>query len=367
MSERFDAIIIGSGIAGASLAYHLNSEGLKTLILDKNKIENSSSMAAGAFVSPKISKPSYYKEYINKAFFYTTKFYKKNFSDLFYESGLLKFPLNEEDKHRLNSYEPYLSDLEFKKLGENYLFLEAGIIEPLHLIQRLIHNSQLIEHYDIGSISYEKEWRVDRFRSKYIFIATPNIPKEFHLEYLKLKSIGGYRYDVVFENMQTQKLFLHKDISISPYCYGKIIIGATHIKESVDLVKAAKRDTHHLIKKAQSFYKMSDLKVLDIKIGYRVSTFDYLPIIGRVVDEKKTLKLYPYITGGTKVPSSKFCYYPNLFIHTALSSRGFVTALYNSKLIVEYILKDKAIDDKLTTVRLFKRWARKDDKRRDDA
>jgi tRNA 5-methylaminomethyl-2-thiouridine biosynthesis bifunctional protein len=79
--------------------------------------------------------------------------------------------------------------------------------------------------------------------------------------------------------------------------------------------------------------------------------------VGSIVDEKATLKAYPYISHGTKVPASKYKLIKNLYFHGALGSRGFVYAPYNAKLLTELILKDIAIDERLSPVRLFKKWA----------
>jgi len=84
-------------------------------------------------------------------------------------------------------------------------------------------------------------------------------------------------------------------------------------------------------------------------------TFDYFPIVGKLIDSKTTLQKYPYIKKGTKVPPSKYIYHDNIFIQTALGSRGFVYAPYNAKLLVEFIINKKEIFEKFSPVRLFKK------------
>ena len=57
--KKYDAIVVGAGIAGCSSAYFLKEKGLKVLVIDRSGVAASGgSSAAGAFVSPKIGKGS---------------------------------------------------------------------------------------------------------------------------------------------------------------------------------------------------------------------------------------------------------------------------------------------------------------------
>jgi len=73
----------------------------KVLLLEKDIICSGGSSAAGAFLSPKLSKPSAYKDYINDAFDYSLKFYEDNFPHIFKRCSLHKFPHDREDFKRL--------------------------------------------------------------------------------------------------------------------------------------------------------------------------------------------------------------------------------------------------------------------------
>jgi tRNA 5-methylaminomethyl-2-thiouridine biosynthesis bifunctional protein len=357
--EIFDAIIIGGGIAGASTAYTLNENGFKVLLLEQTTVCRGDSNAAGAFISPKISRPSPYKEYLNRAFSYTTNLYKKSFSKLFNQCTLLKLPLDCDDLKRLKSYEPYI-DLNFSKEQSGYRFFDAGIIDPCALIEQMLKDVEVLENYKVAKTLYEDDlWRVDKFLAKYLIFATGSQKPPLDLPYIKTKKVGGYRYDLSFEGMQTLDHNIHKDISISAFQNGKVIIGATHIRGDVDLEDAAKNDSYSLLQKAQKIFPIHNPKILKHYTGYRLATYDYFPVVGQVIDHKATLEKYPYISKGTKVPSSRYIYYPNLYIHTALGSRGFVFAPYNAMLLMRLITENEQNDKSLSTVRLFRRWARR--------
>jgi len=356
--SHFDAIILGAGIAGASTAFALKQRGLKVLVLEKNRVAMGDSNAAGAFLSPKMSKPSAYKTYLNDAFLFSLTFYKKHFPDLLNQCGLQKLPLDEADISRLKSYEPFM-EVAWEKEGETYLFPEAGLIEPQALIEAMLVDIEVKEGYLPKSIHYHDSWEVDAFTAKYLILATGSSALPFSIPYLKTKKVAGYRYDVSFQDMHTLSHNIHRELSFSPCHDNKVIIGATHIRGEIDLEYAAYHDSEGLLEKAASVRPLEALKVLKSYTGYRASSFDYFPIVGSLIHHDKTLQAYPHIQTGARVPEEKYSTFPNLFIHSALASRGFIFAPYNADLLTKHILDDKAMPSELSPTRLFQKWARK--------
>ncbi|HIP46295.1 MAG TPA: FAD-dependent oxidoreductase [Campylobacterales bacterium] len=354
----FDAIILGAGIAGASVAFALKQKGLSVLVLEKDTICSGDSYAAGAFLSPKMSKPSPYKTYLNDAFHYSLGFYKEHFPFALEQCGLLKLPLDEADKKRLKSYEEFMT-IEWEKKGEDYFFPKAGLIEPQSLIKAMLKDIDVIEDFTYHDITYVDKWKIDDFTAIHLIIATGSSELPFDLPYLNTKKVGGYRYDVRYHDMQTLEHNIHRELSFSHYHDHKVIIGATHIRGDVDLEDAAYHDNHTLLEKANTIQPLKNLNILKTYTGYRSATNDYFPIVGKVIHHDKTLEAYPYIKKGSKVPSEEFISFPNLYIHNALASRGFVFAPYNAMLLAELIVEGKEIDERLSPVRLFRKWARK--------
>jgi len=340
-----EIVIIGGGIAGCTTAYFFKNAGFKVTLYEQNSICSGGSYAAGAFLSPKLSKPSLYKDYLNNSLEFSLNFYEKNFPTTFKRVKLHKYPKDESDWQKLQSYEEYINFPYSKK--ENFFELDfAGFVDPKDLCYRLLEDIEFYENTKIKSL--------EKFKDHIIIIAHPN-QNYFHTPYLKTKDIGGYRYDTLFEKCEDIDHNSHKDISVSCYFKNKIAIGATYIKGKSDLCADATKDTHKLLDKAKDFLNLEDIKVLKHYTGYRNMTFDYFPIVGKLINSDATLEKYPYIKKGTKVPPQKYIYFDNIYIHTALGSRGFVYAPYNAWLLLQLITKQKELPEKISPVRLFKK------------
>ncbi len=305
-----------------------------------------------------MSKPSPYKQYLNDAFTFSTAFYKTHFKALFHQCGLLKLPLDDADCKRLKSYESYM-DIRWQKKEDAYFFPDAGLINPTQLIHKMLSEVIVKEHYQVQHISYHDSWHVDRFDAPILILATGSSPLAFDIPYLQTKRHGGYRYDVHFKEMQQLTTNIHRELSFSCYQDKKVIIGATFIRGDESLTEAAYHDSYKLLQKAATIKEMRDLKIIKYYTGYRISSRDYFPILGSVIDHQKTLMRYPSIKKGTRIPTDKYSLFPNLYIHTALASRGFIFAPYNASLLADMILEQKALPQYLTTQRLFRKWAQK--------
>ncbi len=321
-------------------------------MLEKNTICSGGSYPAGAFLAPKISKPSPYKNYLNDAFLFSTSFYKKAFPELFYQCGLKKIPLDETDIKRCKSYEPFI-EFPYTKEKDNYFFPDAGIINPVKLCHALLKDIDVKENYHVKDI--------DNLSCKHLIIAVGSDKLPIEIPYIQTKNIAGYRYDVKFDHDTNQKFNIHKNLSISAYHNNGVAIGATHIKPNhlTNLKMQADNDTFGLLEKAQKLQPLKNLEVLKTYSGYRNATFDYFPIVGELIDHKCTLEKYPYIKTGAKVPTKKYDRIKGVYIHGALGSRGFVYAPYNAKLLTDLIIDNHDIQDNLSSVRLFKKWAKK--------
>ncbi len=204
---KYDFLVIGSGIAGATTAYFLKMAGFKVLVVEKESICSGGSLAAGAFLSPKLSKPSKYKDYLNEALRFSLDFYQANFPTILKRVPLHKYPIDENDGKKLESYEEFI-EFNYEKKDDFYKLIFAGFIDPMKLCRKLLEGIDVIENKEVT-----KENLKD-FDAKSIIIAHPN-QTLFETKYIKTKNIAGYRYDVRFDGCEKKDFNSHKSCSIS--------------------------------------------------------------------------------------------------------------------------------------------------------
>ena len=106
--------------------------------------------------------------------------------------------------------------------------------------------------------------------------------------------------------------------------------------------------------------ELKEPKILKVYKGVRSASIDFFPILGEIVDVKKSLEKYPYIIHGSKVPPNLLIRKKSIYIINGLGSRGFVLAPFVSKLLVDFILNKKELPKKIENSRLFYKWARRE-------
>ena len=152
-------------------------------------------------------------------------------------------------------------------------------------------------------------------------------------------------------------------MSISPSNNGILAIGATHnvhyhpetSKESYDVSEGRAE----LLEKATCTLDLEDVEILKDYVGLRSGSFDYLPLLGRIVNSKETLASGEKNIRVKKPDFDNFIYYPNLYMINGNGGYGFVLAPYLAKKLADFILKGKKIDNILSPARFFSRWVKK--------
>ena len=207
--------------------------------------------------------------------------------------------------------------------------------------------------------------------------------KHIKEEYFDIRGVWGQKIDVS-TTTQTH-INYHKECSVSKASkiegsdLYKVSIGATHHKfncdknicnyciETANINDCSKcynnsivnSDSVKLIALANDIIKLENVEVIDVKIGARASSNDYFPMIGKLVDSKKSIEKFPHLLNGTHIKNSMLETVNNLYVINGVGGRGFVLSPYLANELVEHIINDKQIEDNLSNHRLFKRWAKK--------
>ena len=382
--QEFDYVIVGAGIAGCSLAHFLSKYSKSVLLIDKNEdVAFGASGAAGAFLSPLLGKPNKFKDLVTNALKFSMNYYKKYFSDDLINCGTCRIPKNSEDEEKFQSYIPYM-DFEYEKFEEGYLFEIGSVVKPYEICKKLSNDTSKLFDYEVEKIEKNDDfWFInDEIKTKNLFLATGADISLIEEKYLDIRAVWGQKIDV-FTTTKVEVNY-HKECSLSiSNKEGIVSIGATHHrfddekqKSSYDLKlkninklkhndytnNIMQEDVKELLKKANDIKTLNNVKVLDIKIGARASSVDYFPMLGKLVDSKKSFEKYPHLKNGFQIKNENLEMIDNLYILNGVGGRGFVLSLYLANKLVENIFNNEELEEEITNFRLFKRLAKKQNK-----
>ncbi len=340
----FDFVIVGGGISGLITSYFLR--GYNTLLIDKSDILSGASGAAGAFLFPKIGLKSAYTDFVNEAIIEAVDFYKNIGIDT-HTRGVLILPRDEKDISKFKEYEKFIT-LPFKKIDNGFFFKIGSFIEP-NDVKKLLK----VPFKRVNLESVEKKdnyWVINNtIKTKNIIFANGY---SFKNEYINIRPIWGERIEIVGD-FEKKEIFYHKNVSVA-LINNKLRIGATHKRG--DNFKINKEEAFLLVKKAKEIINIKDFEIDNIKGGYRAGSIDYFPVVGKIIDVRKTILNDKYIIKGD-MPKDIF-YKEGLYVINGMGGRGYSNALKSAKYLKD-VIENSAFNKYLDTKRLFIKWARK--------
>ncbi|MFH0709639.1 MAG: FAD-binding oxidoreductase [Pseudomonadota bacterium] len=370
----YDVIIIGAGINGCCSAYTLAQAGLNVALVDQDGIASGGSGAAGAFISPKISKAGELKEIMSEAHAEALEFYTTRFPQFTLTKPLLHIANSPQEADKLEYFKHETSlhhsalDEELKSLlsedalNESTIYFDEGAVVDAQGVCRAMVDGIDFYLLKVQQLIYSDGlWQVGELRAKHLVLSIGAYPKLLPIDYVGLRGIWGHRIDI--ETSTHIPCILHHHVSISPMTKkGIVAIGATH-------------DVHYspfsgepyeveqgrvlLLEKASKTLKLNDTNILNDYMGLRSGSSDYLPMLGSLVNAEATLEKFPHLRHGQAVDSSEYIYYPNLTMINGSGGYGFVLAPYLAKRLTAYIAERKSIDPILSPSRFFPRWAKR--------
>ena len=387
MSKKtYDYIIIGAGIAGASVAHFLSKHSDSILLIDRNSdMAQGASGAAGAFLSPLLGKDNKFKNLVSDALKFSTSFYLENIPNEINNCGVVRIPKNKQDREKFESYKPYM-DFSYEEEGEGYFFEIGSQVNAYGICNFLAKDVEKAFGYEVNYIrKKEDNWIVNSdYETKNLILTTGADIELIEEEYFKIRAVWGQKIEI-YTTTAIYKNY-HKECSLS---YSKFIeeknkyrvaIGATHHRLECDVamcnlciqganinktsshsysLDTLNSDTQKLLKLANDIKKLDDIEVCDVKVGARASSVDYFPMLGKLIDSSKTIKEFPHLKNGSFINDDKLSYIENLFVLNGVGGRGFVLSPYLAKNLVAHIIDNNDLSKDVSTHRLFKRWVKK--------
>lgn len=366
--DRFDAIIIGAGIAGISVAYWLNEAGQKVLILEKDGLLSGASGAAGAFLSPRLGKGGELQQITNKAYLFALDFYKKTVPEGFYQKGLVRIPKDDKDAEQFEVYKKYFElsyrwseskDFPFissKALKNGAFFFEhSAFVDPMTVAKKLVSSIDVRFDYDAKPIYENGFWHIGEFTTKNIVLATgaDNLPVE--TPYITIGGVWGERVDV--KTSAKIPVTVHKKLSISPNIDGIVRIGATHVRNDprseIERVNQLIKDAIELIP------ELKGCELVKIYSGHRSAVNDHFPIAGNLADANEAKNRFKPPYKNIKLESEEVPYLSGCYIIGGFGGRGFVFGPLIGKMLADKILKNKSIDPTVSTDRYLVRYLKR--------
>ena len=360
----YDYIIIGAGIAGCAIAHQLHVKKQRVLLVDENGLLSGASKAAGAFLSPLDGKKNPYNTLVNDALTYALSYYSNLSSEHIIQKGLLRVAKNEkealkQDRHSLNFFtrkklqqiDPHFGDI------EGIYHPNAAIVDGVKMAEVMVKDiafkqltCKTIEHSDGYYV-------VEGIKSKHIILTTGANPSLFAHPYIDITPAYGLRLEA--KTAREIPFNIHRKFSLSTRRKsGTIAIGATNAKTAI--IDDIPLHVETLLNEVKSYMQLDDLELLEHFIGARATIKSYFPVVGALIDAKRTLQAHPSIMKGTKVPKEKLHYFENVYILNALGSRGFVFAPYLAKLLSEHLLEGMSLPKEIDPATLFYKYARRE-------
>ena len=361
---NYDFIIIGAGIAGCSIAHHLHVRGKKVLLVDEIGIASHASKAAGAFLSPLQGKINSYNSLVNTSLLYSLKFYESIDANLIVKKGLLKVAKNEKEYQQLKeSATHYLNINQLQNISTNFHNIEgeysenAAIVEPVKIAQAMTKGIDTLFGISVKALTYSNDvYTIDSHTSKHIILSTGAHKALIECPYIDIIPAHGVRIEAT--SSTPIPFNIHRKFSLSTQRHnGTIAIGATNSKRlyKSDVEQA---DIESLLEEVKEYMKLEDLEIKEVYQGARATIKSYFPVIGPLINSKETLRAFPSIMKGTKIPEENLIYHPNITLFNAVGSRGFVFSPYLAKLLTEYLLDGIALPSEVQPLKLFYKYAR---------
>ena len=380
-----NAIIVGAGIAGLSLAYALVQRGWLVTIIDKHgDIQKEASSNPAPIVYPRLSidndvDTAFFTAAYCYALYVFKKLQIKSQRRFWFDDGLLQLM----DKKRItqiikkfqfnNDFISITDESIAAKREEQVMvnFLSAGVVLPeilCDVLKRECSDKLNIIEAEVTDINYDgKKWQClhgpDLIKeTETLIIANGTGINDIGLaSAFPAESIRGQVVELN-ENKASRQInkTLNADVHITPAINGKHYLGATYAR-GCEKLEVCQSDNRRLLESLDKIYpdifKEDDL--CDSWVGFRTMSKDRVPIVGAVPDETFFNREYADLRHGNVAKTYQPAGYLNgLYISAAHGSRGFTSSFISAEIIASQIADEpspvnKKILDRLSPSRFI--------------
>lgn len=355
-------VIIGAGIAGASMAYALSKHGINSTVIGQASIASGASGNPAGIVSPKeTADDSMYGRFYRQAFLLSRQWIDECGVDVI-SSGVaqLDYDSTVASRHKKiiaehcfpESYAQFVDQSVCGKQSglpvnaDALFYAQALTVSPIDYCQKLFNQSKCSFIKDsVSSLRYaDKQWRVYAqgqciASATHCIIATAAIP-DWLKQYLPLQTSPQTGQLSWLESNDLEQL--KQTICYQGYIASvgdKHLLGATY-EDNTSLQPMAASDQENLDALASVLKKPIDVvNCSPARRSTRWFSDDRLPIIGAVPDLSSYKKTYAGLKrgfAGSRMGSA--AYHTGLYVSLAHGSRGLTSAA----LAADWIAKDLA-------------------------
>ena len=337
--KKVDYIIVGQGLAGSVLAYTLMQHQQTVLVVDEEK-ENTSSKIAAGLCNPVVFKRLTKSWMIDQLMPTALNFYKNQeivLHDQFYfPLPIYKLFVGEKEKEfwrqqcnelDLIDWINHKVDFPFDTNLVDYPFgaastLQSGYLQTakwLNAFKNYLKSKDafIAKKFDYNAIVFENDlvsWEGYRAK-KIIFCEGYQSINNPYFNWLSFKLTKGEVLTVNFKNLSLKSV-INKGVFVLPY-NKHYKLGATYDWDNLD-ENPTEKGKNELIKKASAFIN-DEIMVVEHQAGIRPTVSDRRPLLGVHPKHKQ------------------------LAVFNGMGTKGVMIAPFFAKILVEHLLGNKSI------------------------
>ncbi|MEX1003656.1 MAG: FAD-dependent oxidoreductase [Crocinitomicaceae bacterium] len=339
MDQKQDFIVIGWGLAGANLIWHLHQRGCKITVYDMGK--NHSSRLAAGIVNPIVFKRLTKSWQADTLLPYAFNFYKeieKKTGEIFYHAEKIAriFASIEEQNNwaalegdeRFDSYIEKIEMLKSEHINAPY---GVGKVQAARLeVNRFLDASKkFLGNQGVTFVNHPFGFKQVEHRSQYVFCEGYHLRDNIFFPHIPMKETHGETLTIRSTTLNISDI-LNKNMFVLPLGDNLYKIGATYNWEmkTAETTEAGKKE---LLEKFNSITNVP-FEIVQHQAGIRPTVSDRRPLLGTHPVKK------------------------NLHLFNGLGTKGVMIAPYYAQLMVDYLLKNTPLPAEVDIKRYEKHY-----------